>query len=258
MPDNITTASNPPTQRGKRAVNPDLLRQPGEQPPCSLAAPQLPPNLDFNNNSTQRSRFSDNRLYNRWKELNKVASGSHAKRVLGNVLHSLSHPRPSSSSTSDSRERLDRNPAPAGAPSEMLTMQAASLSMPQTTHPRGDIALARADSSILGRGRSNSGFISNNSSTVSLGTVSKVGVDVEKPVCSGNGVSVSIILAEPTIYLTGIDHSEGANRDTATGSAILRGKLQLNITKSVKIKSVTLKFTGRARTEWPEGKNDEV
>jgi hypothetical protein len=78
--------------------------------------------------------------------------------------------------------------------------------------------------------------------------------EVEKPVASGNGVAVSIILAEPNIFLHGLDH-DGTTRDsTSRSSALLRGKLQLNVTKSAKIKAVTLKFTGKAKTEWPEGK----
>ena len=78
-------------------------------------------------------------------------------------------------------------------------------------------------------------------------------VETEKPVASGNGVAVSIILAEPNIFLNGLDH-DGTTRDsTSSSSALLRGKLQLNVTKSAKIKAVTLKFTGKARTEWPEG-----
>jgi len=35
---------------------------------------------------------------------------------------------------------------------------------------------------------------------------------------------------------------------------MVRGKFQLKITKSVKIKAVSLKFMGKARTEWPEGR----
>ena len=77
--------------------------------------------------------------------------------------------------------------------------------------------------------------------------------EAEKPVASGNGVAVSIILAEPNIFLNGLDH-DGTTRDsTSSSSALLRGKLQLNVTKSAKIKAVTLKFTGKAKTEWPEG-----
>lgn len=78
----------------------------------------------------------------------------------------------------------------------------------------------------------------------------------EKPVASKDGVAVYFILAEETIFLTGMDH-DGTQRSSGAGaSAILRGKLQLNVTKSAKLKSVTVKFTGKARTEWPEGKLD--
>lgn len=81
----------------------------------------------------------------------------------------------------------------------------------------------------------------------------KRSVEVEKPICSGNGVSCYIQLAEPVIFLSGLDH-DGTTRDSpSTSTGILRGKLLLNVTKSAKIKAVTLKFTGKARTEWPEG-----
>lgn len=73
--------------------------------------------------------------------------------------------------------------------------------------------------------------------------------------CSGNGVACYINLAEPVIFLTGLDH-DGTTRDSGSNTtSILRGKLILNVTKNVKIKAVTMKFTGRARTEWPEGKH---
>lgn len=77
--------------------------------------------------------------------------------------------------------------------------------------------------------------------------------EVPKPVASGSGVSCSIILAEPNIFLTGFEHDGHPRNDAANSTALLRGKLQLNISKNVKIKSVTLKLHGRARTEWPEG-----
>lgn len=77
--------------------------------------------------------------------------------------------------------------------------------------------------------------------------------EVPKPVASGSGVSCSIILAEPNVFLTGFEHDGHPRNDAANSTALLRGKLQLNVTKNVKIKSVTLKLHGRARTEWPEG-----
>lgn len=78
----------------------------------------------------------------------------------------------------------------------------------------------------------------------------------EKAVCSGSGVSCYIVLAEPTIFLTGLDHDASGREThhTARSSAMLRGIVRLNVSKSAKIKAVTLKFTGKARTEWPEGK----
>ncbi|KAK4120202.1 hypothetical protein N657DRAFT_580286 [Parathielavia appendiculata] len=77
--------------------------------------------------------------------------------------------------------------------------------------------------------------------------------EVQKPVASGSGVSCSILLAEPNVFLTGFDHDHHTRRGGQTTSALLRGKLQLNVSKNVKIKSITLKLVGKARTEWPEG-----
>ncbi|KAI1338222.1 hypothetical protein F5Y15DRAFT_135677 [Xylariaceae sp. FL0016] len=77
--------------------------------------------------------------------------------------------------------------------------------------------------------------------------------EVPKPVASGSGVQCSIILAEPNIFLTGFEHDGHPRHEVANSTALLRGKLQLNVTKNVKLKSVTLKLHGKARTEWPEG-----
>jgi len=71
----------------------------------------------------------------------------------------------------------------------------------------------------------------------------------EKPIATGNGIAVSIALAEPVLFLQGFDTSESANQTTT----MLRGSLHLRITKPAKIKAVTLKFRGRSETEWPEG-----
>jgi hypothetical protein len=78
--------------------------------------------------------------------------------------------------------------------------------------------------------------------------------EAEKPVASGNGVAVYVLFTEPNIFLHGLDH-DGTTRDsTSSSSALLRGRLRLTVTKAAKIKAVTLKFTGKAKTEWPEGK----
>ncbi|TKA72518.1 hypothetical protein B0A49_02468 [Cryomyces minteri] len=71
----------------------------------------------------------------------------------------------------------------------------------------------------------------------------------EKPLASGNGISVGIALAEPMLFLQGFEQQDRASGSTA----MLRGSLRLKIAKSAKIKAVTLKFKGKAMTKWPEG-----
>ncbi|KAI6780110.1 putative arrestin-related trafficking adapter protein-like protein [Emericellopsis cladophorae] len=91
------------------------------------------------------------------------------------------------------------------------------------------------------------------SRTANKSAISSLVSEVPKPVASGSGVACSILLAEPNIFLNGFDH-DGQSRGTGqAGTALLRGKLQLNVSKNVKIKAIQLKLVGRARTEWPEG-----
>ncbi|KAI4214247.1 MAG: hypothetical protein LQ351_003332 [Letrouitia transgressa] len=70
-----------------------------------------------------------------------------------------------------------------------------------------------------------------------------------KPLASANGISISIALAEPVLFLQGFDQSDLGNRTTT----MLRGSFHLRVSKSAKIKSISLNFRGRAETEWPEG-----
>ncbi|RPA78735.1 hypothetical protein BJ508DRAFT_328913 [Ascobolus immersus RN42] len=73
----------------------------------------------------------------------------------------------------------------------------------------------------------------------------------EKPLAStsGGSVSMTIALAEPVLFLQGFDHSDPNQRTPA----MLRGSMVVRITKPTKIKTITLAFKGRARTEWQEG-----
>ncbi|KAF2189045.1 hypothetical protein K469DRAFT_724327 [Zopfia rhizophila CBS 207.26] len=71
----------------------------------------------------------------------------------------------------------------------------------------------------------------------------------EKPLASGNGINVGISLTEPVLFLQGFEQTETSERSTA----MLRGSLQLKVTKPSKIKAITLKFRGKATTKWPEG-----
>ena len=71
----------------------------------------------------------------------------------------------------------------------------------------------------------------------------------EKPVATGQGISVGISLAEPLLFVQGFESSRNYRGNTA----MLRGALYLRVTKPTKLKTVTLKFRGRATTKWPEG-----
>jgi arrestin-related trafficking adapter 3/6 len=71
----------------------------------------------------------------------------------------------------------------------------------------------------------------------------------EKPIATGNGLSISISLAEPVLYLQGFDQ----NDSTSGTTTMLRGSLHLHVTKQAKLKSISLNFRGKSETEWPEG-----
>ena len=94
---------------------------------------------------------------------------------------------------------------------------------------------------------SDSSRVGNSSPTRQQSMISAV--ETEKPVAAGNGVSVSINLAEPVLFLQGFDASDFDGRT----NTLLRGSLRLRVTKSAKLKAITLKFKGKAETEWPEG-----
>ncbi|KAK9374751.1 uncharacterized protein V1513DRAFT_69602 [Lipomyces chichibuensis] len=73
----------------------------------------------------------------------------------------------------------------------------------------------------------------------------------EKPLAatSSGDLALSITLAEPLLFLQGFERSEYTERTPA----MLRGTLQVHVAKPTKIKAINLTFTGRGRTEWPEG-----
>lgn len=74
----------------------------------------------------------------------------------------------------------------------------------------------------------------------------------ERPLASVKGVSCNIILAEPHVYLTGFDHGNHTH-SSQNSTAMIRGRLILKVAKGAKIKAITLSFSGKACTEWPEG-----
>ena len=87
--------------------------------------------------------------------------------------------------------------------------------------------------------------VASNTSIPGVGGVS----GEEMALASGNGVSLSIALAEPVLFLQGFDQNDLADRTTT----MLRGNLHLRVSKNAKVKTVSLNFHGRAETEWPEG-----
>lgn len=79
--------------------------------------------------------------------------------------------------------------------------------------------------------------------------IPNMNLDDEKPIASGNGVSVGVHLAEPVLFLQGFENADHGPGNTA----MLRGGLHIRVQKSAKIKAITLKFKGTAVTKWPEG-----
>ncbi|KAE8348365.1 arrestin domain protein [Aspergillus coremiiformis] len=145
-------------------------------------------------------------------------------------------------------------------------------SMSRTHHPRpvSEIVLSPEDARTLasatlgadletGRIRSHSSSTgSMNQSTVESGLQSAPPSDSmgpfptlrnEKIVATGSGISVGIALTEPVLFLQGYDQNDPSTKK----SAILRGQLHLKVTKSVKIKKISVCFRGHAQTDWPDG-----
>lgn len=74
-------------------------------------------------------------------------------------------------------------------------------------------------------------------------------VEQQTVLINSSSIRASLSLAEPILFLYGFSKSEQRERPPA----ILRGSLVLRVTKPTKIKSISLKFRGVSRTEWPEG-----
>lgn len=195
----------------------------------------------------------------------KVAvSRENAKRFLRSVIHNPNATDQQKELANSKRrswspvKRADSGGAnsgitpPAEAAGNMRGPVRGSISGPINAH------LARPRLHSDARNRSNASTQSSQSahspnlkvSTASDNSViPSLDLENERPVASGNGVSVSVHLAEPVLFLQGFDNSEHAPGNTA----MLRGSLHIRVQKAAKIKAVTLKFKGRAMTKWPEG-----
>lgn len=176
-----------------------------------------------------------------------VPTGVRLPPAYDDVLHDSTYPTPSSPvpHPSHSHPHLRSHSHPAGLDR--------GFQCPSQPRHSTDMAVARSAASpahVSGMSNHRNSFMSVRSTK---SAVSSFVTEVPKPVASGSGVSCSILLAERNIFLHGFDHDGHRPRDGQAGTALLRGQLQLNVTKNVKIKAIQLKLLGRARTEWPEG-----
>lgn len=124
---------------------------------------------------------------------------------------------------------------------------------PAATAESAMVDILHRNSSLAGVGNPQRNSFMSVRSTKNVVSSSIQEIQQPKPVASGSGLSCTILLAEPNVFLTGFDHDGHTRHESHNSTALLRGKLQLNVSKNTKVKSITLKLLGKARTEWPEG-----
>ncbi|KAI0128687.1 arrestin domain-containing protein [Xylariales sp. AK1849] len=217
----------------------------------------IPHDLRLGNTSKAKKPAKPKRAKDKKERVEKDPKSASAssrrvfKKVLGPIVShfssnvttdiTTSHGAPGSSRPSTSSWRDTRRPQ-----SMVIIPSNGALSMQTSTMV--DTRRAPLLGTALQNPQRNS-FISMRSGK----SISSSVTELPKPVASGSGVSCSIILAEPNVFLTGFEHDGHPRHETANSTALLRGKLRLDVTKNAKLKSVTLKLSGKARTEWPEG-----
>ncbi|KAL4917546.1 hypothetical protein BDW62DRAFT_82569 [Aspergillus aurantiobrunneus] len=131
-----------------------------------------------------------------------------------------------------------------------------------TRRPVSEIILSPDDANMLAAPSVQPGRVRSHSSSTSSGVVPRgpsqgcipestpfPALPNEKTVATGSGIAVGIALTEPVLFLQGYDQSD----PTTKKSAILRGQLHLKVSKSVKIKKISICFRGQAQTDWPDG-----
>ena len=140
-----------------------------------------------------------------------------------------------------------------GAAGEMRTAIRGSISGPIAAHP----ARPRINSEARNGSTTSGQTIPNRNGPYSRAPptgpidsfIAPLNLEDERPLATGNGVSMGIYLAEPVLFLQGFENTETSPGNTA----MLRGSLHIRVQKSAKIKAVTLRFKGKAGTKWPEG-----
>ncbi|KAK5291881.1 hypothetical protein LTR16_002046 [Cryomyces antarcticus] len=199
-----------------------------------------------------------------------AGSRDHAKRFFRSVVATHSSAAPSSASTTTATSSSSSSDSTSSsAASGTRRSSSASTSTTSSRNPfstsEGGPSTSVAGAMRTGARSSISGPISGlvsrpalaetvrtasgRSNVSSTSTALASAAAEEKPLASGNGITVGIALAEPVLFLQGFEQQDRASGSTA----MLRGSLRLKVAKSAKIKAVTLKFKGRAMTKWPEG-----
>ncbi|KZF26718.1 hypothetical protein L228DRAFT_265090 [Xylona heveae TC161] len=191
-------------------------------------------------------RLSKDDLYVKEPVFTKKLAGSResAKRFLRSVINppSSSTPAPPAGPTNPSSE-----PAAPPRPADPMMIQAE----PTPASHRNSI-IGGSLSGIISRPSLNDSIrTASGRSSISGGSTSSVpkSIQDEKPLASGNGISVSVSLAEPVLFLQGFDQNDAESGSTT----MLRGSLHLKVYKAAKIKAISLNFRGKAITKWPEG-----
>lgn len=245
-----------PIQRPQLPIPPF---QPRERRPHSIHITRFPPGFAFSEPAEpQPNPIKPSRRFN--TDIKKYTSRVGAKRLLSSLLspfvfktrddtpvvidaRSISpeyvaspHPlRPRRSRTLDSYSFATTTVRPANRESMFMTdsisRAATANGLPQAYRPK-----------------------SSSSPTVSTYSHNPIPkkMDPCKPICHGGGVSCYVQLTEPYVILTGFEH-DGRPRQTQNVLAMVRGVLKLEVTKSVRIRKVFMKFTGVCETQWPEG-----
>lgn len=185
-------------------------------------------------------------------------SRDHAKRFLRSVIHNTpstqpSVPEPTVPSVTTERRGSIAESHQAQRPGSADEMQMRAGMRGSIGGPvSGMVSRPSLADSVRNANDATTRSTRSGSVSTSMTTGGLPGVDpIEKPLASSNGVSVSINLAEPVLFLQGFEPNDMSSGNTA----MLRGTLHLRVTKSAKIKAVTLKFRGRAVTKWPEGEH---
>lgn len=194
-----------------------------------------------------------------------AVSRENAKRFLRSVIASPNNSDPRETSIKNKRrswspvkrtqsgESAANEGAPAAAADNMRGGVRGSIGGPVNVHlQRPRLSSDTGNTSDTSATSTNSGPRSSpriDTTVLDNGAVPAMDLE-EKPIASGNGVSVSVHLAEPVLFLQGFDSGDNA---APGNTAMLRGSLHLRVQKSAKIKAVKLEFKGSATTKWPEG-----